>query len=269
MNALIGTRMPAVAGLFYPAGRTDLADTIDELLAAGRHTAPHSQPKALIVPHAGYRYSGQVAAQAYATLQPFAHHIHTVVVLGPNHRVALVGMALSPSIAFDTPLGDIPVQQALNEEIANLEGVSFREDVHALEHSIEVQLPFLQRVLPTFSIIPIVVGQVRADRVVAVLEKLSHEPGLLLVVSTDLSHYHDYETAQRIDQRTCTAIDELAAERIGFDDACGSQPLNALLVYARNHGWRATRLACCSSGDTSGDRSRVVGYGAWRLDETA
>ena len=255
-------REPAVAGQFYPEDPGELQALVGKLLAAvkKRGDAP---PKALIVPHAGYVYSGAVAASAYACLSPYRDTIKRVVMLGPCHRVPVAGLALSGVDSFRTPLGDVPVDHATVAALV-AKGVRVFEASHQYEHSLEVQLPFLQTVLGDFSIVPVVVGEATARSVANLLETLWAGPETLIVISTDLSHYHDYETARSQDAATCRRIENLD-DGIEHEDACGATPLRGLLIAARRRGMHADTLDLRNSGDTGGERDFVVGYGAWVL----
>ncbi len=256
-------RPPAVAGLFYPADPASLAATVDRLLTVDPPAAPG--PKALVVPHAGYPYSGPVAASAFAQLRPRRGEIRRVVLLGPSHRVPLRGLAASSVAAFDTPLGPVPLDRAAIDDLVRLEQVHTLDAAHAVEHSLEVQLPFLQRLLPEFRLVPLAAGDAEAAAVAEVLERVWGGPETIVLVSSDLSHYHDYATARALDEATTRAIEALAPERIDFEHACGRVPLNGLLTLARRRGLTARALDLRSSGDTAGPRDRVVGYGAYAV----
>ena len=233
-------------------------------LAAAR--AAGGVPKAVIVPHAGYVYSGPVAAAAYALLAPARGVITRVVLLGPAHRVGFSGLALSSADHFATPLGRVPVDRAAVEQLSGLPQVQVLDAAHAHEHSLEVQLPFLQEVLCDFTVVPLVVGDAEPEEVGAVLDRLWGGPETLIVVSSDLSHYHDYETARRLDRATSQAVEALASEAIGHDQACGRNPIIGLLHVARKKGLTARTVDLRNSGDTAGARDRVVGYGAYVFD---
>jgi hypothetical protein len=262
------TRPAAVAGSFYDADPTALrASVAQHLRAAGAARGP--APKALIVPHAGYVYSGPVAAHAYAELVPLRGHVRRVVLLGPAHRVALRGLALPEAEAFETPLGVIPVDTRAFALLADLPQIVRSDVPHALEHSLEVQLPFLQAVLGEFTLVPLVVGEASAEEVAEVLERLWSGDETLLVISSDLSHYLDYETARRLDAETCRAIEQLRPDALERDSACGRVPVRGLLVAARRFGLAPRTLDLRSSGDTAGDRRSVVGYGAWAFAPVA
>ena len=261
-------REAAVAGAFYPADQHHLQACIEAYFgeatfhhAANKH---HSLPKALILPHAGYIYSGAVAAEGYSLLADYAEDIHTVLLLGPSHRVAFRGIATTSSDYFSTPLGDIKVDREASEELQHLPSVYASDQAHLQEHSLEVHLPFLQSVLSDFSIIPLVVGDATADEVAEVISLYLGKPGVLVVISTDLSHFHDYQQARTIDQQTSDLINEKYF-RLSGEQACGCRPLNGLLKLAAELQLSVEQLALCNSGDTSGDKSRVVGYGAYAI----
>lgn len=255
-------RPPAVAGLFYPENPAALQRVVESLLDQAPVTAAGA-PKALIVPHAGYIYSGSTAARAFRTLQGHADTIRRVVLLGPSHRVGFHGIAFCSADYYQTPLGDIPVDQSAFVAISNLPGVGLLDRAHAHEHCLEVQLPFLQKVLHDFTLVPLVVGDVDYDDVAAVLETLWGGDETLILISSDLSHYLDYDNASRLDARTCSAIEHCQPAAIGETQACGRIPVQGLLTLARRKQLRIDTLGLCNSGDTAGDRQRVVGYGAW------
>jgi hypothetical protein len=256
-------RKPAVAGLFYPASSAALMRTVDEYLARARSSGP--VPKALIAPHAGYIYSGPVAASAYAQLAPVRQRIRRVVLLGPSHRVPLYGLALSSAEAFLTPLGMVPVDRAAAALLADLPQVQVLDAAHAAEHSLEVHLPFLQRVLDSFELVPLVVGEATPEEVAEVLERLWGAEETLIVVSTDLSHYLPYDSARAVDGDTSHLIEHSPPVPVRSEQACGCHPLNGLLLAAYEHGLHAKLLDLRSSGDTAGPRDSVVGYGAYAL----
>ncbi len=255
------TRDPAVAGLFYPADRAELHRTVTRLL--GEAVPALEPPKALVAPHAGYVYSGPVAASGYALLAPLRDVVTRVVLLGPAHRVPLRGLALPEAGAFRTPLGRVAVDTDAVALVRGLPGCRVDDRPHELEHSLEVHLPFLQETLAGFRLVPLVVGEAEPATVAAVLEALWGGTETLIVVSSDLSHYHDYATAQRLDDETTRAIEALEPARIGYDQACGRNPLNGLLEVARRRGLRATTVDLRNSGDTAGPRDSVVGYGTY------
>lgn len=254
-------RQPAVAGTFYPSDPDELRDMITGFLLEAGATEP--APKAIIAPHAGYIYSGPVAASAYACLAPARDQITTVVLLGPSHRVPFYGLAATHADAFMTPLGSIPVNKPLLDRVIALDHVIYNDMAHLHEHSLEVHLPFLQSVLKQFTLVPLVVGDTNPEDVSAVLEALWGGPETLIVVSSDLSHYHSYHVAREMDQATSAAIETLDLKAIGHDQACGRNPVLGLLEAARSHGLHARTIDLRNSGDTAGPRDRVVGYGAY------
>lgn len=254
-------RAPAVAGLFYPDDARALREMITGLLAAHPTAAP--TPKAIIAPHAGYIYSGSIAASVYAQVANGRDSIRRVVLLGPAHRVPFRGLALSSAAAFATPLGNVPLDTDALPLLEELPQVQVLDAAHAAEHSLEVQLPFLQSVLAEFTLVPLVVGDADAEEIHQVLARLWGGPETLIVVSSDLSHYHDYLTAQEWDRATSRAILDLHADRIDGRRACGYQPVNGLLAAARTRGLHADLVDLRNSGDTAGPRDRVVGYGAY------
>lgn len=258
-------RHPAVAGTFYPARGNELHDMLETLLAV---PSPDGQmlPKALIVPHAGYIYSGPVAATGYARLRSVAGSVQRVVVMGPSHRVAFHGLAVPDDSIFRTPLGDIPLDTETIQALLTLPQVHLDNEAHRLEHSLEVHLPFLQEMLERFVLVPIVVGDAAPAEVCDVISMLWDGPETLLIVSSDLSHYHDYETATRLDRATSDAIETLAFEKIGYEHACGRNPVSGLLLYARQHGLSVETVDLRNSGDTAGPRDQVVGYGAYVIN---
>lgn len=251
----------AVAGFFYPDDAAVLRHDVDAYLA-GADASDGRQPHALIAPHAGYRYSGEVAASAYARLKPWAGRVRRVAVFAPSHRVAFRGMALSSAERFATPLGEIDVDTASVARLAELQIAHVRDAAFSEEHALEVQLPFLQAVLGEFLLVPVIVGDADSDEVARAMEALQADD-TLIVVSSDLSHFHSYSDCQTRDHATTAMIEHLDAEQIGPYDACGAYPIRGLLKTAAHHGWRVETLDLRNSGDTSGDHSRVVGYGAY------
>ncbi len=256
-------RPPAVADAFYPAQASVLGSSVHAMLAeaASAGAAGADCPKALIVPHAGYVYSGAMAARAYARLAAGRATIRRVVLLGPVHRVPVRGLALPGADRFSTPLGDIEIDQAAVAAITPLRQVVVSASAHAHEHSLEVQLPFLQSVLDAFTLVPLAVGDATAAEVAQVLEMLWGGPETLIVVSSDLSHFLPYAAAQSVDRDTVRHILALGGP-ITHEQACGGTPVNGLLLAARQHHLRPELLGLCNSGDTAGDRQRVVGYAA-------
>lgn len=255
-------RNAAVAGLFYPAEAATLERAVTRLLAAA--PAGDESAKAIIAPHAGYQYSGQTAAHAYRLLEHRSEQIRRVVLLGPAHRVYLQGMALPSVDTFTTPLGDVPIDAAGVKQALALPGTQISDEAHADEHSLEVHLPFLQTVLGDFRLVPVVVGVCAPQAVETLLVALWGGDETLIVVSSDLSHYHTYAAAQEADARTTERIRARETTLQG-DEACGAYALNGLMLAARERGLKVRTLDLSNSGDTAGDRSRVVGYGAYAL----
>jgi AmmeMemoRadiSam system protein B len=257
-------RPAAVAGMFYPDDNRRLAHEVQQLLARARQFV--LAPKALIVPHAGYIYSGAIAATAYAALRPYAAQIRRVVLLGPTHRVAVRGLALPGVDAFDTPLGRVMLDAPAAAAIARLPQVTVSAEAHALEHSLEVQLPFLQSVLPDFTLLPLAVGMATAEEVADVLETVWGGDETLIVISSDLSHYLPYNDAQRVDNETAQSILKLR-QPIAHDHACGGTPISGLIIAAKQHHMTPHLLDLRNSGDTAGTRDRVVGYASFAFTE--
>lgn len=255
-------RQPAVSGMFYPADRDELSGTINSYLEKA-HAPAGPVPKAIIAPHAGYIYSGPIAATAYSCLVPAAAVIRRVVLLGPSHRVPFYGLAVSTADAFMTPLGSILLDRPSIDLLLTLPQVKALDEAHRLEHSLEVQLPFLQRVLHSFTLVPVVVGEASPQEVSETLDLVWGGPETLIVISSDLSHYQDYATAQRLDRATSDAIERLDCAAIDQEQACGCNPVKGLLYNVSRHRLRATTVDLRNSGDTAGPRDQVVGYGAY------
>lgn len=256
------SRKTAVAGLFYPDDPTVLQRQLATYLGDGEPAV--TAPKALIVPHAGYIYSGPTAGRAYRQLYQQRGSIERVVLLGPSHRVTFAGLAASGADDFSTPLGPVRVDRVGVDRVLSLPQLSVSDEAHREEHSLEVQLPFLQTVLGAdFGLVPLVAGASDGEQVAEVIESLWGGPETLFVVSSDLSHYHDYATAQQLDRATSQAIERLDPESIDYNRACGRDPINGLLLAARHHHLHASTVDLCNSGDTAGDRARVVGYGTY------
>lgn len=256
-------RPAAVAGAFYPERESVLSNTVRSLLAdaASIGNLDSRAPKAIIVPHAGYVYSGATAALAYARLSAARARVQRVVLLGPVHRVAVRGLALPGVDAFATPMGDIELDHAAIAALSELPQIIVSQAAHAREHSLEVQLPFLQSVLDDFKLLPLAVGDATPAEVAQVLETLWGGPETVIVISSDLSHFLPYRAAQQMDRETTQQILGLRGP-ITHEQACGGTPVNGLLLAARQHGLQAQLLGLCNSGDTAGDRDRVVGYAA-------
>jgi hypothetical protein len=264
-------RPPAIAASFYSADAGQLRRDIESYLHAAASGMPRSllqQPKVLIAPHAGHVYSGATAAKAYARIQPFAQGIRRVVLLGPAHRVAFKGVALPGAGAYVSPLGAVPIDTLAADAISDLPFVVTRADAHAPEHSLEVHLPFLQCALGPFELLPLVVGDVAPAQVAQVIDRLWGGPETLIVISTDLSHFHGYGEANQIDAASCAQVMALDAT-LNHEQACGATPVNALLELAQRKGLRIEQIERCNSGDTAGDKDRVVGYASFALYEPA
>lgn len=265
----ITLRPAAVAGMFYPESAAVLVRNVAQLLSDAAR--PQGLlPKAIIAPHAGYAYSGTIAASIYAPLVALRGTVRRIVLLGPTHRVAIDGLALPATKAFVTPLGTVPIDQFAVAAIRNMPQVVISDAAHAQEHSLEVQLPFLQSVFGSdsgsFSLLPLAVGQTTPEQVAEVLERLWGGEETLIVVSTDLSHFLPYEQARQMDQQTIQKILNLVPS-IDHQQACGATPVNGLLLAARQHNLSATLVDNCNSGDTAGDKARVVGYGAFAFSD--
>lgn len=267
-------RPPAVAGAFYPGQRAILENDIDALLQVAREQAAKDQsvhlqavpPKALIVPHAGYIYSGPTAAMAFSRLEAVRDKIKRVILLGPVHRVPVRGLALPGADVFATPLGKVAIDEAAIASIAHLPQVVTSPAAHAEEHSLEVQLPFLQTVLSDFTLVPLAVGDATPVQVAEVLELLWGGEETLIVISSDLSHFLPYQRAQLVDGETVQTILHLDST-LNHQQACGGTPVNGLLLAARKHQLQAHLLDMRNSGDTAGDKNRVVGYAAFAFYE--
>ena len=255
-------RPPACAGRFYPADPTELLQTVKNLLASAK-TPDGPAPKAIIAPHAGYDYSGPVAASAYALLQSARDSIKRVVLIGPAHYAEFDGLATSSADAFSTPLGTVSLDKNAIVQLRFLPQVKVFDQAHEPEHCLEVHLPFLQTVLDQFALVPLLVGNAAEEAVADVLAALWDGPETRIVVSSDLSHYFDYPTAGTLDQTTARAIEALQAEELDGDQACGFRPILGLLHLARARGLRSSCIDLRNSGDTAGRRDRVVGYGAF------
>ncbi len=262
---MLTKRLPAVAGLFYPEDCRTLSEEINRYL----RLAPISEiiPKALIVPHAGYIYSGAIAAAGYSTLHSIAAQIRRVVLLGPAHRVALRGLALPGVDSFITPLGQVEIDHDAVARIKSLPQVIVSPQAHQTEHALEVQIPFLQTMLAEFKLLPLVVGMASVDEVVEVLNCVWGGEETLIVVSSDLSHYLSYESAQNEDSKTALSILQLRP-LVNHEQACGATSINGLLAAARQHHLIAHLLDLRNSGDTAGSREQVVGYGVFAFAES-
>jgi len=268
------TRPAAVAGSFYPGNRRMLADNINVLLkqAAANarfstdiHTG-HAPPKAIVVPHAGYIYSGQTAATAYNSLIRWRTVIKRVILLGPVHRVPIKGLALPDVDVFTTPLGEVKLDKAAIASVSNMQQMVLSYPAHAQEHALEVQLPFLQSILNDFKLVPLAVGDATPEEVAEVMETLWGGPETIIVVSSDLSHFLPYSVANEVDRSTVKNILQMQGG-LTHHQACGGTPVNGLILAAKKHHLHPALLDLCNSGDTAGDKSRVVGYAALTFSE--
>ena len=260
-------RPPAVAGLFYPKDAAGLHRTLRALLAApSAPSASARAPKAIIVPHAGYAYSGPVAAAAYRKLESAADTVRHVVLIGPSHRVRMRGLAMPSCDFLATPCGEVPVYEAGRQRLRELSLAGVSDAPHAIEHSLEVQLPFLQEVLRDFDVLPIAIGQVPGGLVAQALSPVWGGADTLIVVSSDLSHHHTHAEAVDLDGMTTRTILARRSE-LSDEQACGAEGINGLLEVARTRGLRVELVDQRTSADTAGDTSRVVGYGSYALFE--
>ncbi len=260
------SRPPAVAGSFYPDDAHELREMVSGYLRQHSAAVTAAPPKALIVPHAGYIYSGGTAAAAYASVASLRQVVRRIVLIGPSHRVYLRGMAVPAASSFATPLGNVAIDQSLKASLLQRGDVLESDTPHAQEHCLEVQLPFLQLLFDDFTLLPLVLGSVAPEHVAAVLAHTWGDTATLVLVSSDLSHYHTYTQAQQIDAATSAAI--LRRETtLGGEQACGAVGINGLLHLAGQRQLAVSEIARCNSGDTAGDRSRVVGYGAFAVHE--
>lgn len=262
---MIRVRQPEVAGLFYPAEVAKLTAMLEGFFQV-LPSVDYPQPKAIIAPHAGYIYSGMVAAHAYSTLQKFRQLIKRVVLLGPAHRMYFRGIALTAADAFVTPLGEIPLATNVADLLTH-PAVTINEQAYYMEHCLEVQLPFLQTMLENFTILPLLIGDVAPAVVAQVLATVWGDQHTLIVVSSDLSHYLSYDAAKTIDATTSAAILALEPEKLAHNQACGVLPIQGLLYLAKQYNLQATLLTLQNSGDTAGTKDKVVGYGAYYFSE--
>lgn len=274
---MTAVRPPAVAGSFYPGSPERLATLVQDLLATARDSITRDAmtrdamtpdavpaPKAIVAPHAGYIYSGSTAALAYARVETARNVVCRVVLLGPCHRVAVRGLALPGCEAFATPLGTVPVDATAAASISTLPQVLTSVEAHAWEHSLEVHVPFLQEVLDEFALVPLAVGRASPVEVAEVIDALWGGPETLIVASSDLSHYLPYDKARAVDETTIERV-LMGATPLDHQQACGATPVNGLLLAARRRGLAPRLLGACNSGDTAGDRDRVVGYASFEI----
>lgn len=264
--AMTTIRNPAVAGMFYPDNYEELHNTVIDLMKKAKNDNNVIAPKVIIAPHAGYVYSGQIAAEAYKAIEPVASTIKKVILVGPAHRVAFKGIAVPSVEYFMTPLGKVKLSMGDISRVVQLPFVGKHDGAHAQEHSLEVQIPFLQEILgENIEVVPLVIGDASPEQVGAVLELLWGGPDVLIVISSDLSHYHNYKTANQMDQTTSDAIIEMNGDVIDPDKACGSRGIKGLLHVAKKLNIEGRIINVCNSGDTHGDKERVVGYGAYHF----
>jgi len=261
---MASVRPPAVAGMFYPGTAAALNGTVRDLCARAPAHPGKQRPWAVIAPHAGYQYSGATAAEALSLLAPFAGDIRRVLLLGPTHRVPVSGMAVPTVDSFDLPSGRIALDKRALDQVLQHPGVMASDLAHAHEHSLEVHLPFLQHLIGDFDLIPVVVGDAEPAAVAGVIESFLDDDHTQVVVSSDLSHFHDYRTARSLDAGTSAAIEALSTNLTG-EQACGCRAINGLLLAARRRRFAAHLISQCNSGDTAGDKSRVVGYGGYSV----
>jgi AmmeMemoRadiSam system protein B/AmmeMemoRadiSam system protein A len=262
-------RPPAIAGTFYPSNPAELEATVQYFLDEANRVfgQPINVPKAIIVPHAGYIYSGLTAAAAFSRLHPARKAIKRVIILGPCHRVAVNGMALPSTDIFQTPLGDVPLDIDAIKKINDLDFITIFNETHVDDHSIEIHLPFLQKILAEFKLVPIIVGETDPGKVAEVLEILWGGPETLIIISSDLSHYLGYDQAKIIDNDTRKAVEQMDLKALGKDQACGRYSIMGLLTLAKAKGLSVGTADIRNSGDTAGTKDRVVGYGSWYFDE--
>ena len=279
----MNVRPTAVAGTFYPADPVQLRDMVRRFLktaastgsgqtasaSSGQATSPIPTPKAIIAPHAGYIYSGSIAASAYVHVASLAGQIKRVVILGPAHTMAVQGLATTSASAFQTPLGEVAIDQVAIQHVLSFTQVQILDAAHVREHGLEVHLPFLQETLGEFRLVPFVVGYASPEEVAEVIEALWGGDETLIVISSDLSHFLNYAEAQAIDEATCRAIEQVQPEAIGENGACGRRPIQGLLRLAKQRKMSVVTLDLRNSGDTAGSKNRVVGYGAWVISENA
>ncbi|MBU0676865.1 MAG: AmmeMemoRadiSam system protein B [Verrucomicrobia bacterium] len=249
------------AGEWYPADPEELKKTVLAYLSEVKETGP--APKALIAPHAGYVYSGPIAASAYARLRDASETIRKVILLGPAHFVDVRGLAVSSAEAFETPLGSVPIDKELRSIALDFAQVVIDDEAHRQEHSLEAHIPFLQVVLNDFSLLPFAVRGASPEQVSEVLQAVWGGDETLIVVSSDLSHFLEYDVASKLDKATSLAIEECRYEDIGHDQACGREAISGLLKIAREHSMHVRNIDLRNSGDTAGPRNQVVGYGAY------
>lgn len=262
-------RRSAVAGYFYPSNKEILIKQIKNFLENATLKFNYT-PYALICPHAGYVYSGPIAGFSYKTLLPNKKNYKNIIILGPSHFEYVNGIAYISAEYFETPLGNAKVDLETLEKIKKLDFLVQNEDAHKKEHSIEVQIPFIQYIFQNdIPILPLAFGKISPEKIKILLETIWN-PETLIIISSDLSHYYDYDTAKKLDKQTSDAILNLDSDAIQYEQACGRIGIQGLLMFAKEKNWKAYLLDLRNSGDTSGSKTQVVGYGAWSFtDETS
>ncbi len=256
-------REPAVAGTFYPANPEQLEAMVEKYLDQAQDKVGEKAPKAIIVPHAGYIYSGPIAASAYINIKKWASQYKRVVLLGPSHRIGFNGIASCHATHYKTPLGNMHIDYEMIQSLEKEGLIQCNDAAHLHEHSLEVQLPFLQKALDKFELIPLVVGDSNENMVSMVIERLWGGDETLFVISSDLSHYLNYEVANTKDRNTSETIIHFDYDKLEYGDACGRNPIRGLLLSAKLHQLQPSCIDLRNSGDTAGDKVRVVGYGAY------
>jgi AmmeMemoRadiSam system protein B/AmmeMemoRadiSam system protein A len=259
-------RTAAVAGMFYTEGKEQLSQGIEACLSKAKKEYDVI-PKVLVVPHAGYLYSAEIAASAYVYLKEISQKIKRVLLFGPAHRVYFEGVSLSEKDVWETPLGNIEIDKESGDKIAKLDGTAFFDEAHEQEHSLEVQLPFLQKTLESFKLVPVCVGNASEKLISDIIDLFWEDEETLILISTDLSHFHNYYEAQKIDNYTANLIEMLDYEKLQGENACGFVGLRGMLEFCRNKNIQPIRLDIRNSGDTSGKKDKVVGYGSWIIDK--
>jgi hypothetical protein len=259
-------RPAAVAGKFYPAQPSQLRRMVERFLEQA-HAGSLPNPKAVVTPHAGYVYSGPIAGSAFRTWVGQSRSIKRVVLLGPSHYAAFPGIALPRATGFVTPFGTVRIDRDASEQLRSLPQVREFPPAHKYEHCLEVELPFLQQMLSDFTIVPLVIGDATDEEVREVVEALWGGEETRFVLSSDLSHYHDYETARRMDRSTAAAIEGVWPEQLSANEACGHLAIRGFLKAAKQRGLSTHTLDLRNSGDTAGPRDSVVGYGAFAFAE--
>ncbi|MGB1801307.1 MAG: AmmeMemoRadiSam system protein B, partial [Gammaproteobacteria bacterium] len=269
MNQAISIRPTAVAGSFYPKQASELNNMLEKFLSqyAVNDSVKITIPKAIIAPHAGYIYSGQTAASVYSNLEQVKDKIKRVVLLGPTHRVYVNGIALPSNTHFSSPLGNVSIDTESLKKISSHSFVDYIDEAHTQEHSLEVHIPFLQKVLNDFVLLPILVSNAAPEQVATILKELWGNDETLIVISSDLSHFLNYETANKTDSHTTELIEKFDYEHIGSKQACGCMPMRGLLKLAQEKNMTIQTVDLRNSGDTAGSKDRVVGYGAYALFE--